>query len=183
MKLAAPLLLLTSLLSGCAALPPPLDDVPDSAMAQALEVSRAAPAEQASRLQEAQQRFLRQPDSANRLRLATLLATLPVPLRDDARALELLQPIAEPAGGRNARYAAFLSTQVALRQRLAREAERLTREVERLARDREKLERDHAAADKDRDKREEEMRQQIEALRSIERGILEREERMRRRVK
>ena len=69
----------------------------------------------------------------------------------------------------------------AQRQRVAREAERLGKEVDRIAREREKADREHAAADKERDKREEAMRQQIEALRSIERGILEREERLRRR--
>ena len=38
-------------------------------------------------------------------------------------------------------------------------------------------------SDKERDLREEAMRQQLEALRSIERGILEREERLRKRQK
>jgi len=36
-------------------------------------------------------------------------------------------------------------------------------------------------ADKERDKREEALKQQLDALRAIERGILEREEKMRRR--
>ena len=51
-----------------------------------------------------------------------------------------------------------------------------TREAAHAARER-------AAADKERDKREEALKQQIEALRAIERGILEREEKMRRRQK
>ena len=47
-------------------------------------------------------------------------------------------------------------------------------------REREKAESEHERADKERDKREDALRQQLEALRSIERGILEREERLRR---
>lgn len=180
MKSIPAFLVAAGVLAGCA-LPPVLENGPDAAIARALDVSRLPPPEQARALQQAQERFVRSPEAANRLELATLLATLPGSLRDDARAIELLQPLARPNGTRSERYAAFLAGQLAQRQRLAREAERLGREVERLAREREKAERDHAAADKERDKREEAMRQQIEALRSIERGILEREERMRRR--
>jgi hypothetical protein len=104
---------------------------------------------------------------ADRLRLATLLATLPAPLRDDARAAELLQPLADAATPGVGRFAALLASQVAERLRLTREMERAARERER--------------ADKERDKREEALRQQLEALRAIERGILEREEKMRKR--
>jgi len=43
--------------------------------------------------------------------------------------------------------------------------------------------RERALADKERDKREEAMKQQLEALRAIERGILEREEKLRRRTR
>jgi hypothetical protein len=48
--------------------------------------------------------------------------------------------------------------------------------MERSARERER-------SDKERDKREEALRQQLDALRAIERGILEREETMRRKQK
>jgi hypothetical protein len=98
-----------------------------------------------------------------------LLATLPPPLRDDARAAGLLEPIADAAAPGVGRFAALLSLQIAERQRLLRDVERLSREVERAAR-----------ADKERDKREEALKQQLEALRAIERGILEREEKLRR---
>jgi hypothetical protein len=182
-----PAFLAVCILAGCA-LPPVLENVPDAAVAQALEVARLPPPEQARAVRQAQERFVRAPDAPSRLHLATLLATLPAPLRDDERALELLQPMADPTGGRSERFAAFLAEQLAQRRRLLREAERLGKELERLgkeadrlAREREKAEREQAAADKERDKREEAMRQQIDALRSIERGILEREERMRRR--
>ena len=42
------------------------------------------------------------------------------------------------------------------------------------------LERERQNVEKERDKREEALRQQLEALRAIERGILDREERLRR---
>ena len=103
----------------------------------------------------------------NAVPLATLLATLPEPLRDDARAAELLESIADASAPGIGRFAALLSSHVLERRRLGREAERVARE--------------HAASDKERDKREEALRQQLDALRAIERGILEREERLRRR--
>jgi hypothetical protein len=43
------------------------------------------------------------------------------------------------------------------------------------------MERERERADKERDKREDTLKQQLDALRSIERGILEREEKLRRR--
>jgi hypothetical protein len=110
------------------------------------------------------------------VRLATLLAVLPAPLRDDARATELLEPVADAASPGLRRFAALLSAQVAERQRLARENDR-------LARERDRTEKEHSRSDKERDLREEALRQQLEALRSIERGILEREERLRKRQK
>jgi hypothetical protein len=116
------------------------------------------------------------PTALNRVRLATLLAVLPAPQRDDARAAELLEPVADVASPGLRRFAALLSAQVAERQRLARE-------IDRLARERDRAEKEHSRSDKERDLREEALRQQLEALRSIERGILEREERLRKRQK
>jgi hypothetical protein len=80
------------------------------------------------------------------------LATLPAPERDDARAASLLAPLAarSPETPR-ARLAALLAAQVAERQRIARAGVR----------------------------REGALRNQIEALKSIEHGVLEREERLR----
>ena len=151
--------------SGCALLPEQPAAV-DGVVAEALAAARAPAAEQKAALARAQQRFMKDQSTLNRLRLATLLAALPGPLRDDARAAELLEPLADASSPGAGRFAALLSAQIAERQRLARELER--------------IEREHERADKERDKREETMRQQLEALRSIERGILEREERLRR---
>jgi hypothetical protein len=166
------------LAAGCALLP---GAAVDQAVGEALAAARAPVAEQRAALARAQETFTRDTSVANRLRLATLLAALPAPLRDDARAMELLEPVADPAQPGAGRYAALLSGQVMERQRLAREVERLNRE--RLAADKEHaaVDRERAATDKERDKREEALRQQLEALRAIERGILEREEKLRRR--
>ncbi|HEV3009235.1 MAG TPA: hypothetical protein VGX52_09395 [Burkholderiales bacterium] len=164
-------LLLT--LTGCAVVQPLVNPV-DGILAEAVTAARAPAPEQAAALARAQQAGVASP--ADRLRLATLLATLPPPLRDDARAAELLEPIADAASPGIGRVAALLAAQVVERQRPLREIERLKSKADRAARER-------AGADKERDKREEALKQQLEALRAIERGILEREENLRRRQK
>jgi hypothetical protein len=138
----------------------------DAVLAEAAQAARSGPAEQKAALARAQQAFIAEASAVNRLRLATLLVTLPEPLHDDARAAELLQPIADGTPGYG-RFAAWLAGQVA-------EHARLSRELERVARERQ-------LSEKERDKREETLRQQLEALRGIERGIQEREDRLRRR--
>jgi hypothetical protein len=170
------LFMATLALAGCAAVQQvvqPGSGAVDSIVAEALAVARAPAAEQAAALARAQQAFS-SGAAADRLRLATLLATLPAPLRDDARATELLEPLADAATPGVARFAALLSSQITERQRVVRELERVSKESERAARDRER-------SDKERDKREEALKQQLEALRAIERGILEREDKLRRR--
>lgn len=163
------------LLGGCALLEPQGSDIVavDRIVADALATARAPAPEQKAALSTAQAAFGRDTGAANRLRLATLLAVLPPPLRDDARASELLEPLANASAPGYGRFAALLAAQLAERQRLARELERVARDSERAARERER-------ADKERDKREEALRQQLEAMQSIERGILEREEKRRR---
>jgi hypothetical protein len=172
---------MTLLLAGCAELPLAPQDPVDGVLAQAVQAARAPAAEQKAVLGRAQQAFLKEASPVNRLRLATLLAMLPAPLRDDARATELLEPIADAASPGIGRFAAFLAPQLAERQRVARDIERLSRDSERLTRERERSEKERVAADRERDRREEALRQQLEALRSIERGILEREDRLRKR--
>ena len=176
-------LALVLLLAGCASLQPIVNPV-DAIVAEALAASRLPADEQSAVLSRAQEAGLASP--VDRLRLATLLATLPAPSRDDARALELLEPLADNATSGIGRFAALLAAQVTERQRAARELERVTREraaadKERAAVDKERAaaDKERAAADKERDKREEALKQQLESLRAIERGILEREEKMR----
>jgi hypothetical protein len=172
-------------LAGCAelqlpaVLQPPTDQV-DGVIREAAQAAPAAPAEQKAVLAGAQQALVNEASTLNRLRLATLLATLPAPLRDDARAAELLEPLVEPTGSATSRFAALIATQVAERQRMARELERLSKERALLERERQNADKERQNADKERDKREEALRQQLEALRAIERGILDREERLRR---
>ncbi len=176
-------LALVLLLAGCASLQPIVNPV-DAIVGEALAASRLPADEQSAVLSRAQEAGLASP--VDRLRLATLLATLPAPLRDDARALELLEPLADSATSGIGRFAALLAAQVTERQRAVRELERVTREADRAAReraaaDKERVaaDKERAAADKERDKREEALKQQLESLRAIERGILEREEKMR----
>ena len=178
-------LALVLLLAGCASLQPIVNPV-DAIVGEALAASRLPADEQSAVLSRAQEAGLASP--VDRLRLATLLATLPAPLRDDARALELLEPLADNATSGIGRFAALLAAQVTERQRAVRELERVTREADRAARERGAVDKERAAADKERaaadkerDKREEALKQQLESLRAIERGILEREEKMRRR--
>ena len=148
----------------------------DAIVAEAVAAARAPAAEQAAALARAEKEIKRGGTAApaERLRLATLLATLPAPLRDDARAAQLLEPLADAAQPGIGRFAALLAAQIAERQRAARDLERGAREAERVARE-------HERSDRERDKREEALKQQLEALRAIERGILEREEKLRRR--
>ena len=156
-------------LAACASLDPRTSQLAtvDSIVAEALQAARASASEQKIALTSAERAFAAENSAVNRLRLAMLLATLPEPLRNDARAAELVDPIADPNGPGIGRSAALLAAQVGERTRLARDSERAARERER--------------ADKEREKREETLRQQVEALRGIERGIQEREERLRRR--
>ena len=157
--------LLAAGLAGCAELATLGTSPVDAIVADAVAAARAPAAEQAAALARAQ-KAAASGAPADRLRLATLLASLPAPLRDDARAVELLAPGADPAAPGVGRSAALLAAQVGERQRAARERER-----ERSDRER---------SDRERDKREEALREQVEALKAIERGILEREEKLRR---
>jgi hypothetical protein len=169
--------LLFCALAGCAVLDPVprLAVTADRILGEAVSLSRSTPAEQKAGLVHAQEQFRRDPSAYNQARLATLLATLPAPLRDEARALELLEPLIESDASGPGRLAAFLAPHLGERQRLARELDRAAKERTGLL----AAERERIAADKERDKREEALRQQLEALRAIERGILEREERAR----
>jgi hypothetical protein len=102
-------------------------------------------------------------------------------LRDDARAVELLAPLADPGSPGIGRFAALLAAQVGERQRVARERERTDKERAHVDKERAHVDKERERLDKERDKREEALKQQLDALRAIERGILEREEKMRRR--
>jgi hypothetical protein len=140
--------------AACAGLAPEARDAlaVDEIVATALEATRASPQERRRTLARAQQAFARHPDDIARLRLATLLAALPPPLQDEARAAALLEPLAGgPRETPIARFAALLAAQLAEQRRAL-----------------------HAGA-----QRETTLRRQLEALKAIERDIQAREERLR----
>src|SRR5437762_1468460 len=116
-------------LTGCALLQPGAEQLGtvDAIIADAMTAARAPSAEQKAALSSAQDAFTRDPTAVNRLRLATLLAVLPAPLRDDARAAELFEPLADAAAPGFGRFAALFSALVVERQRLTREFERAER--------------------------------------------------------
>ncbi len=176
-------LFLCFVLVGCAAFQPQVSPV-DAVVGEAIVAARAPAAEQAAVLARAEQQARSAgTNPVDWLRLATLLATLPPPLRDDARAIELLEPLADATSPGVGRFAALLAAQVTDRQRVARELDRLSKESANAARERDRVEKARELHDKERDKREEALKQQLEALRAIERGILEREEKLRRKQK
>lgn len=148
-------------LAGCAILPRDTGEATavSEIVGETVGAVRAPAPEQRTLLAAAQRRFADSPSDSNRVRLAALYASLPEPLRDDTRARGLLDPLAA-SGSRSAmaQLAALLADQVSARQRLAS---------------------DRARAQRAAELREDALRQQIEALTAIERGILDREERLR----
>lgn len=152
------------LLSACAVLRPDAGEAMQvrDIVGTAVSGARATPEEQRRQVAHAQQMFAAVPDDANRLRLAALLATLPPPWRDEARAVALLEPLAARRPETPlTQLAGMLAAGAAERQRLARDL--------RAAERREEAAEERATT----------LHQQVEALKSIERGILEREERRR----
>lgn len=183
MKAAA--LFAAVLVSGCALLRPDGGEALQvrEIVGGVVSAVRATPEEQRRRLEHAKQMYAAVPDATNRMRLAALLATLPPPLRDDARAAALLEPLAaQRADTPVAQLAGMLAASVVERRRLATElraaalrAEAAELRVEAAALRVEIAEkREEAAAE-----RAALLQRQVDALKAIERGILEREERRR----
>lgn len=164
------------LLAGCASLAPGADERAklSEIVAKAVTAARAPTAEQQRTLREAHEAYRRERSVADRLQLATLLAALPAPLRDDNAAYALLKPLAAAQGESPFQgFASLLAGQVAERLRLAREGEQAARERERSLRAAEEREQALRA-------QQQTLREQLDALKSIERGIVEREEKLRR---
>src|ERR1043165_9481237 len=109
MRVMRSLITATLLLSGCALLEPQGSDAVDRVIADALATARAPAAEQKAALGAAQAAFERDTTARSRLRLATLLAVVQPPLRDDARAGELLEPLANPSSAGDGRLPALLA--------------------------------------------------------------------------
>lgn len=183
MRLAA--IVLGALLAGCAILRPDsgealqVREVVDTAVGAAGSTQE----EQGRRMARAQQAYAAVSSDTNRLKLAVLLSTLAPPLRDEAKAAALLEPVAtrQPETPL-AQLARLLAASIAERQRMnleLRAAELRTRAAELRAQAAdlraEAAERREAAATE----RADTLNRQVEALKSIERGILDREERRR----
>jgi hypothetical protein len=117
-------------------------------------VAKAAAPTQKKELAQSAAAFGRTPTPYARLRLGGLYAQPAPVLRDDARALALLEPLAMANAMPErpvADLAALLYAQVAERQRLA----------------------------KDEARKQDDLRERLEAMRSIERSIMDREDRRR----
>ncbi len=154
------LLLAAAAVCGCGSLPsaPPAAGL----VGYFAAVSRQGPSGQKQALAQAAQSFGRDPTPIARLRLGGLHAQPAPALRDDARALSLLEPLLAPArdpAGTDpaiADLAALLHAQVAERQRAARD------EAKKLDALREQ---------------NEAMKERFGALRALDRSILQREDR------
>jgi len=156
-----PALGVIALLAGCAAAPTASEEAStlSDIVAETVNATRAPAVEQRRWLALAERRHADESGDATTVRLAALLVLLPEPLGDDARARTLLEPLAakEPPGPL-ARFAVLLSDQAVERERLRREREQMRRTA---------LQREGA------------LKEQIEALKAIERGILEHEDQRR----
>ncbi len=153
------------LLAGCAALQPGYQDsqVVRDIVETAVETLRATPEAQRNRLADALETLASRKDDASRLRVAVLLATLPAPLRDEARADAILQELSEGREETPLTQFALL-----LRNRTQRISEAAAQDAQ---------ERMLAAA-----RREQALREQAEALRTSERALAEREDSLKRRT-
>jgi hypothetical protein len=184
--------ILAVFLSGCALFRPDAGEALQvrEIVGGTVSTARAAPEEQRRRLAQAQQMYASVPDDVNRLRLAALLVTLPPPWRDDARAASLLEPLATQRPQTPvAELASMLAASVAERQRLARELRAAAARAQ-AAESRVETAESRVAAAESRvaaaERREEaaaeragRLQRQLDALKAIERSILEREERRR----
>ncbi len=154
------------LVAACASVPDPAAGVatppqfvPDlrtsELVAYFASVAKAGAPAQKKELAHSAAAFGRFPTPYARLRLGGLYAQPTPVLRDDARAMALLEPLAAngsaPAGRPVADLALLLYTQVAERQRLA----------------------------KDDARKQDDLRERIEAMKAIERSIMQREDRQR----
>jgi len=171
------------LLAGCAALAPGADERAEvsAIVARAVAAARAPATKQQSALRQAHEAYRSERSVVNRLRLATLLAALPAPLQDDGAAYALLRPVVGGHGESPLQdFAALLAGQVAGRLRLARESEQAAREREQAAREHERSMRTAELREQALREQQRTLREQLDALKAIERGIVEREEKLRR---
>lgn len=201
MRLATAVLVVFA--AGCASFKPGAEDAVQVSeiVAMAVETLRSTPQVQSERLSAALGAVASQPSDAARLRAGVLLATLPPPLQDGARASSLLEPVAARRPETPlSQFAGFFQARMLerdretedLRDRLRKtekQAELLRGEVDALRiNERAYVEREEAlrkrgqALQRGVAEREETVRRQVEALRESERSMAEREETIRKQI-
>jgi hypothetical protein len=172
-------------LSACAALRSEVGEsgAVSEIVAAAAQLSRAPAAEQADVLASARRAHAEQPSDFNRVRLAALLASATPPARNDAQAAQLLEPLASRRPETSlVSFAALLAASLREREQLA-SAARASQERAGSAEERVRLANERASAATERasalNERVNTLRQQLDALKSAERGMLDREEKLR----
>jgi hypothetical protein len=152
-------------------------------VAEIVEATRATAKEQVRRVANARAMYDAVPSEENGVRYAALLAMLPPPAGNDDQAAAVLRPIAAHRSGSPLnRLAAMLAAGVTERQRLARELRAVERRAEAEARRAESAQAQADAAERREaaaNERANTLQGQVDALKSIERSILKREERRR----
>jgi hypothetical protein len=194
------------LLAGCAVLKPGYEDsqVVREIVETAVDTLRATPEAQRERLAAAMQVLASRNDDTSRLRAAVLLATLPPPLRDEARAAALVRELTERRPDSPVtQFATLFQARLEAPERAsaaADEAEQRLRATEKreqalreqadalrasertLAEREEALKKRTQALQRSVAEREEAVRRQVEALRESERLMTEREETVRKQI-
>jgi len=152
--------------------PEPSPDSPQPVIASVLETLRADDAEQRRALANARIAQRAHPDAAApRARLGLLLALLPAPLANSAQAEALLGPLAAKRDGEWADLASIALAGVGQRRRLEARARLAEREAAEIKRDvKRSAERAQQA-----EARAAEAERKLEAMKAIERRVLERE--------
>lgn len=180
--------LLLVLLGGCAALGRQADQPQriDEMLSGVLRDVHGTPAARRSALEHARRAFTAGGGDYARLRLATLLATLPAPLGDDSRAAMLLKPLeARQPETPFSRFASLLAGQLAERrgfeERMQRRERGLFSALHRLlaalqSRQKTVLQSEQRA--NDLQQKADELQKKLDALEAIERQSLDREQQL-----
>jgi hypothetical protein len=189
--------------TGCVSIKPGVEEAAavSEIVAMTVETLRSTPEVQSQRLSAALGAVASQPDDVARLRAGVLLATLPTPLGDGARASVFLDPVAarrpetplsQFAGLFQVRMLERERETEELRDRLRKtekQADLLRGEVDALrvnerafAEREEALRRRGQVLQRGVAEREETVRRQVEALRDSERSMAEREETIRKQI-
>ena len=173
------LVLAASALAACAQLQAPTSQTPapvveadeSRQVAELLgyyqRVAQLAPEEQKRELAAATQSFNRERSPANRVRLA-LLYTIPgTAFQDDARAVQLLEPVTTTGGGAVRSLANLLQAQVSERLKSQKQ---LKEQLEASQKRADQLKEQQEATQR----RADQLKEQMEALRAVEKQLLER---------